>query len=177
MAHSGKTVPVAELPAPPSFDEADVRAKYADLTRRLIEEGLTITTMESCTSGQVASLITDTEGSSAVMKGAFITYSNAAKIMQGVDAGVIDTFGVYSAETASAMAEACRRTYGADIGLGVTGSFGNADPSNADSVPGEVFFAIATRTGTKAYHCTVPPLPTRLGYKLYMAGLIVDQIP
>ena len=60
-----------------------VRQKYEELTQRLIRKGITITTMESCTAGQIASLITDTEGSSAILKGAFVTYSNGAKILQG----------------------------------------------------------------------------------------------
>ena len=123
-------------------DEKTVRKKYADLTKRLIAEGITITTMESCTSGQIASLITDTEGASAVLKGAFITYSNEAKIAQGVPRETIEKYGVYSAETAVAMAKACRDVMHADIGIGVTSSFGNVDPNNEDSLPGEVYFAI-----------------------------------
>ena len=158
------------------IDEAEVREKYRRLTLRLIEAGTTVTTMESCTSGQVISLITDTEGSSAVVKGAFVTYANEAKVQQGVPAEIIGHYGVYSAETAVAMAGACRRAYGADIGIGVTGSFGNVDPNNADSVPGEVYFAIANHEGTKAFHCTVPPQPSRLYYKLYMADVIVDKL-
>ena len=156
--------------------EAAVRGKYAELTLGLIRRGLTITTMESCTSGQIASLITDTEGSSAVLKGAFVTYSNEAKIMQGVPAGIIESYGVYSAETAAAMAKACRAAYRADIGTGVTGSFGNADPANADSIPGEVYFAIATEKGTDTFHCTVPVQASRLAYKLYMADVIADRL-
>ena len=156
--------------------EAAVREKYTELTLGLIRRGLTITTMESCTSGQVASLITDTEGSSAVLKGAFVTYSNEAKILQGVPAGIIETYGVYSAETAAAMAEACRAAYGADIGTGVTGSFGNADPANADSIPGEVYFAVATGRGTESFHCTSPVQASRLAYKLYMADVIADRL-
>ena len=159
------------------INETSVRAKYARLTRLLIERGITITTMESCTGGQIASLITDTEGASAVVKGAYVTYSNEAKILQGVPAEVIETYGVYSAETAAAMAEACRAAYGADIGVGVTGSFGNADPNNADSVPGEVFFAIAKAEGTASWHCAVPVQPSRLAYKLYMADVIADRLP
>ena len=120
-----------------------VHEEYNALTNALIDKNITITTMESCTSGQVASLITDTEGSSAVLKGAYVTYSNEAKILQGVPPQTIETYGVYSGETAEAMAEACRAAYRADIGVGVTGSFGNADPNNEDSVPGEVYFAIA----------------------------------
>ena len=50
------------------YDEKEIRADYRRLTKLLIEKKLTITTMESATSGQIASLITDTEGSSAVLK-------------------------------------------------------------------------------------------------------------
>jgi nicotinamide-nucleotide amidase len=158
------------------IDERSVREKYEKLTRTLIAKNITITTMESCTSGQIASLITDTEGSSAIIKGACVTYSNEAKVMEGVPAETIEKYGVYSPETASAMAKVCRAKYKADLGIGVTGSFGNVDPNNADSVPGEVYFAIAASDGVKCYHCTVPPQSSRLGYKLYMADLVADQI-
>ena len=70
------------------YNESDIRKDYHNLTKLLIEKNMTITTMESATSGQIASLITDTEGSSAILKGAFITYCNEAKIMQGVPAAV-----------------------------------------------------------------------------------------
>ncbi|WP_029231797.1 CinA family protein [Butyrivibrio sp. VCB2006] len=156
--------------------EKEVREKYEKLTKLLIEKNLTITTMESCTSGQIASLITDTEGASAIMKGAFVTYSNEAKIRQGVSKDTIEKYGVYSKETATEMAQVCRSFYDADLGIGVTGSFGNVDPNNADSVPGEVYFAIATRNAVQSYYCEVPPQPTRLDYKLYMAGRIVENL-
>ena len=74
------------------------------------------------------------------------------------------------------MAEACRKADQADLGIGVTGSFGNVDPDNADSIPGEVFFSVAEETVTKSYHCHVPPQPTRLAYKLYMADVIADVL-
>lgn len=108
----------------------------------LIEHGITISTMESCTAGLLASSITDYEGSSAVFQGAFVTYSNKAKVMQGVPSEVIAQYGVYSSEVAECMAQACRRAYQAEIGIGVTGTTGNTDPNNADSVPGEVFYVI-----------------------------------
>ena len=159
-----------------AVNEALVREKYDHLAKKLIALGRTITTMESCTAGQIASLITDTAGSSAILKGAFVTYSNAAKIMMGVPAEIVEKYGVYSEKTARAMAEACRRALNADFGVGVTGTFGNADPDNPDSVPGEVFFAIAAGSGTKCYHCTMPAQPSRLAYKLYMAEVIADTL-
>ena len=157
-------------------DEHRVRSDYEVLTRILIRCGITITTMESCTSGQVASLITDTEGSSAVFPGGYVTYSNREKIRLGVPASVIDRFGVYSPETALAMAGVCREAFGTDLGIGITGSFGNADPGNADSVPGEVWFALSDERENAAFHCTVPPQPSRLAYKLYMAQVIVTRL-
>ena len=37
--------------------------------------------------------MTDIEGSSAVIKGAFVTYSNEAKIMEGVPQNYVDEIG------------------------------------------------------------------------------------
>ena len=153
-----------------------VREKYRKLTLLLIEKNRTISTMESCTAGQIASLLTDTSGSSAIIKGAFVTYSNEAKIRQGVSENIINEYGVYSKETAAEMARVCRDFYDADLGIGVTGSFGNVDPKNKDSVPGEVYFAISTREGTESFYCEVPEQPSRLYYKLYMANVIADEI-
>lgn len=131
----------------------------------------------SATSGQIASLITDTEGSSAVLKGAFVTYCNEAKIMQGVPAEVLDTYTVYSKETAEAMARACTEAYNADIGIGVTGTMGNIDPSNPDaSVPGQVYFAIGVKGEIQSYYIELEPQPTRLAYKLAVAKEIYDEL-
>ncbi len=158
------------------YDEEEIRGHYHSLTKHLIEKGLTITTMESATSGQIASLITDTEGSSAVLKGAFITYCNEAKIQQGVPPGILEKYTVYSRETAEAMAEACMKAYKADIGIGVTGTMGNMDPANPEaSVPGQVYFAIGIRDDrktelvVKSYHIKLEPQPSRLMYKLAVA--------
>lgn len=157
--------------------EALVRERYRRFTELLIERGLTFTAMESATGGQIASLVTDTEGSSAVFKGSFVTYSNEAKVMQGVPAEVIERFTVYSEQTAAAMAEAARDAYGANVAVGVTGTMGNADPANPGaSVPGEVYFAVTLQgTGspadgsTRSFHVSLEPQPTRLAYKLAVA--------
>ena len=159
------------------YSENDIRENYRKLTRLLIAKELTITTMESATSGQIASLITDTEGSSAVLKGAFVTYCNEAKIMQGVPAEIIDEYTVYSKETAGAMAKACRKAYNANIGIGVTGTMGNVDPANPDSsIPGQVYFAIDIDGDVEEYYVELPPQPTRLAYKLAVAEEIYEEL-
>ena len=159
-----------------AIDQDNVRSKYRTLVLYLIEKGITISSMESCTGGQIASLLTDTEGSSAVFKGAFVTYRNDVKIKSGVSQSVIEQHGVYSSQTAEAMAEACRRNFDSDVAIGVTGSFGNVDPYNIDSIPGEVFFAIATADGTKCYKCSIPEQESRFSYKLYIADVIADRL-
>lgn len=158
------------------YNETTIREDYRKLTQLLIKKQLMITTMESATSGQIASLITDTEGSSAIMKGAFITYSNEAKIMQGVSAEIIDQYGVYSKETAKAMAVSCRKTFNANIGIGVTGTMGNVDPANQDSVPGRVYFAIDCNGQIREYYRELPVQPTRYAYKLAVAKEVVDEL-
>jgi nicotinamide-nucleotide amidase len=172
----GYDLPVTELEGPAAVDEAAVRRRYEELTLLLLAQGRSITAMESCTSGQIASLLTDTEGASAVFKGSFVAYSNEAKVRMGVNPRVIEEYGVYSPQTAAAMAQACRAAFGAELGVGVTGSFGNADPSNADSRPGEVFFALDAAEGTECFHCTVPAQPSRLAYKLWIADIIADCV-
>lgn len=160
-----------------SYHEQEIRDNYRRLTKLLIEKRLTITTMESATSGQIASLITDTEGSSAVLKGAFITYCNEAKIMQGVPAEILDKYTVYSKETAEAMAQACVKAYDANIGIGVTGTMGNVDPANPDaSVPGQVYFAISFGGVMESYYIELPPQPSRLVYKLAVAEEIYERL-
>lgn len=160
----------------PSIEET-VRENYSKLTRLLIERNLTITTMESVTSGQIASLITDTEGSSAIFKGAYITYCNEAKIRHGVPKETIDQYSVYSTETANAMAIACATKYDADIGIGVTGTTGNIDPANPKaSIPGQVYYSIFYRDQVHPYQKKIETQPTRLHYKLVVADEIYTKL-
>ena len=154
-----------------------IREKYRELTLFLIGEKLTITTMESATSGQIASLITDTEGASAIFKGAYITYSNEAKIKNGVPKDIIDQYSVYSTETADAMAKACAEAYHADIGIGITGTTGNVDPANPEaSVPGQVFFSICYHGKLYSYQKYTGTLPTRLDYKFAVADAVYEKL-
>ena len=154
----------------------DVRCKYEKLTKLLIKNNLSITTMESCTGGLIASLLTDTDGASQILKGAYIAYSNEAKVMAGVPKDIIETYGVYSKETACAMAKKCREAFNADIGIGITGSFGNVDPANKDSVPGQIHYSIAFDGEAIVKSAFLPAQPSRFDYKMYAAGLVVDDI-
>ena len=158
------------------YSESKTREQYQKITKKLIEKHLEITTMESCTSGQIASLFTDSEGASAILKGAFVTYSNEGKILQGVPAETIEKYGVYSAETAGEMAKACRKAYSADIGIGITGTFGNVDPKNPDSVSGEIYFAVDFRGETTVFERRLPHFESRFAYKMAAAKEVAEEL-
>ena len=112
------------------------------VVERLIETHTTIATMESCTSGLIASMITDTPGASAIFPGGFVTYANETKRLAGVDAAVIETYGVYSPECAEAMARAVQKKLDTVLAIGITGTTGQVDPNNGDSVLGVAFYCI-----------------------------------
>ena len=149
-----------------------VTEEYRELTELLLAAWVSISIMESCTGGLISSLITDTEGASEIMKGSYVTYSNEAKIREGVPASVIETYGVYSEETAREMAKACSLAYGSFVGIGVTGSLGRKDPENPDSVPGEVFLAIKAGDEIRSYAITIETASSRLSAKLQIAHVL-----
>ena len=153
-----------------------VGRKFRTLVLLMAERGLTLSTMESCTGGLLASLFTDTEGSSAVFRGSYITYSNEEKIRLGVPASIIEDYGVYSSRTANAMAQVCATAFNTDISVGITGTFTNVDPNNTDSVPGEVHFSIYNKGRVRDFNCTVPALPSRHACKLHVADIIADRL-
>lgn len=145
---------------------------YRQITERLIENNTSISAMESCTSGLIASLITDTAGASSVFRGSFVTYSNETKIRFGVPEEIITGFGVYSEETVTAMASAVRTAFRSDIGIGVSGSLGTADPNNPDSVPGEAWYAVCTKERQKQGKIVLPAGSTRFEDKLLVVAAV-----
>lgn len=153
-----------------------IEEKYNRITGMLIEKNITIATMESCTSGFIASLLTDKEGASAVVRGGYVTYTNQEKIRLGVLPEVIEKYGVYSEETAAQMAVCCQEAFRVNIGIGVTGSFGNVDPANRDSLPGQVYFSIAFDDDVYMYKREIGAETDRFSYKLAMADLIGDAL-
>ena len=119
------------------------------IIKKLIDTHTTISAMESCTSGMIASTITDTEGASAIFPGGYVTYLNETKIFIGVEEEIIQKYGVYSKECAEAMAQTAQEKLNTDVAIGITGTTGNVDPNNADSVQGQVYFCI--RIGNQAH--------------------------
>ncbi|MCK5654019.1 MAG: competence/damage-inducible protein A [Dehalococcoidia bacterium] len=122
----------------------------------LVEKGLTLATMESCTGGLLANTITDVPGSSRYFKGGLVAYTNEAKLSYGVSTALIARHGAISPEVAGDMAGVAREQLGADIGVGITGVAG---PTEDEGRPvGTVHIAIDDGRETRLVIGHYPPL-------------------
>ena len=113
------------------------------LGKLLEQKAISVSTMESCTGGLLASTITDVSGSSNYYKGGAIAYSESSKVSYGVDQRIIEKYGVISSEIAQEMARASITHFGSDVAISVTGLTG---PSGLEGKPlGTVFIGLATK--------------------------------
>lgn len=105
-----------------SCDDEELAQVVAD---RLMEQGLTLSSAESCTGGMFASTMTDIPGISQCFDRGLVTYSNQAKMEElGVSAGTLEKFGAVSEEAALEMVEGLKRVSGSDVCISVTGIAG-----------------------------------------------------
>ena len=155
----------------------------SEFTRNIIflasKKNITISTMESCTSGLLCSSLTNIEGASSVIKGGYITYSNEQKIRCGVSKEIIKNFGVYSHECSIEMAKACIERTKSDISVGITGCLGNIDKKNLDGIIGLIYFCINVNNNSFTQKIIIPDeiLKTdRETQKLYIINKILIKL-
>lgn len=114
---------------------------------------LMLATAESCTGGLVAAALTVPPGTSEVLDGGFVTYSNAAKTrMLGVPADLIDAHGAVSEQVARAMAQGAADRCGVDLAVSVTGVAGPGGGSEHKPI-GLVWFGAVGPAGTITLEC------------------------
>lgn len=113
-----------------------------EILMRAREQGVTVTTAESCTGGMVAAALTDVAGSSDIFHRGVVTYSNAAKQeMLGVHAETLAVHGAVSEEVVREMAEGARGAAAADLAVAISGVAG---PGGSEQKPeGRVCFALS----------------------------------
>lgn len=103
----------------------DIGTMQKALVQELKSKGLTIAVAEGCSGGNVAKRITEVPDSDQVFAMGVVTNTaKAREVLAGVSPAVMETYGVYSEETARAMAQGIRRLSGADIGIALTGRTG-----------------------------------------------------
>jgi len=119
-------------------DGVDLAAVVLDLCR---EKGLTIGVAESCTGGLLGARLTAIPGSSDVVVGGVIAYSNELKsALLDVPPGVLAHQGAVSDPVVRAMASGARAATGASVGVAITGIAGPGGGSEEKPV-GTVWIA------------------------------------
>ena len=114
---------------------------------RLRQRKQTLAVAESCTGGGLGAELTAVPGSSDVLLGGVIAYSNALKQnLLGVSLQLLDQFGAVSDPVAQSMAEGVRRLTGSDWSMAVTGIAGPGGGTDEKPV-GLVYIAVAGPDG------------------------------
>jgi len=125
------------------------------VVQQLRTRGLTIALAESATGGRVAARITAVPGSSQVLVGGVVVYTEHAKqVLAGVDADLLAAHGPVSREVTEALAVGVRERLGADLGLATTGVAGPGTQGGRDV--GTMLWALATSDGVRSWEQTVP---------------------
>ena len=128
----------------------DARGVIADLTLRR----QTLATAESLTAGLVAATLAGVPGSSVVLRGGLVTYTEPTKIaLAGVARQLLAEVGPVAAPTARALAVGAHERCDATWGVGVTGVAG-PDPHGGHPV-GTVFVGITGPVGTEVMELTL----------------------
>lgn len=123
-----------------------------DLVNYLILCNKKISTMESCTGGDVANEITNIEGASNIFGFGMVTYSNEYKIKQGVNKKTIEEYTVYSLEVANEMSRVVQNYTSSDYAVGITGQMRRVDPNNITDEDNRVYISIYDKEDDKYYN-------------------------
>lgn len=136
----------------------DLEEIAPDLLDTLRERGLTLSTAESCTGGNIAHHLTLVPGCSDILQGGAVTYSNRAKSdILGVDPAVIKANGAVSEPVVRAMAQGACKAFRTDCAVATSGIAGPGGGTD-DKPVGTVWTAAVTPSGTvsEVYHLSGP---------------------
>lgn len=116
-----------------------------EIVRLLTKKKKTVAFAESCTGGLIVKSLVDVPGSSEVLDGSLVTYSNTVKHdYLGVRSSTLEKDGAVSRKCAAQMAEGARRAMDADFGVAVTGIAGPGG-GTPDKPVGLVYVAVSKR--------------------------------
>lgn len=129
--------------------------KLDKIVKMLKEKNKYVSTMESCTGGGLVNAITNIPGASEILKFSAVTYSNEFKIKMGVPKETIDTYSVYSMETAIDMSKKISEFTNSNYGIGITGKLNRADINNLASDDNMVYFSIYNKDTNTNYNDSI----------------------
>lgn len=138
---------VKQWKAKPLITERELDEKIKRISLKLhgilLNQKRTIALAESCTGGMIQEILTRQPGCSDYFLGGIVSYANEVKSgILGVDEETLHTHGAVSAETAEAMAAACKKLFASDLAAAVTGIAG-PDGGTDEKPVGTVHIAVA----------------------------------
>lgn len=121
-----------------------------ELAQLLIENHISISSVESFTVGNFATVLGSVPGISKVYKGSLVTYQSITKErLLSIDHSLIEKYGVVSKEIASLMCINGRSILDSDICVSFTG---NAGPDAMEGKPvGEVYIGVNIKGDISIY--------------------------
>ena len=125
-----------------------IKELSANIVKKCSEQGLKVTTAESCTGGMISAAITSVSGSSSVIELGICSYSNRIKReVLGVSELTLDKFSEYSKECAGEMAKGALKLSGADFAVSTSGVAGPSGGTDANPV-GTVYISVCGKERT-----------------------------
>lgn len=147
-----------------------------EVVEKLIKKKETISSMESCTAGYLATTITNVDGSSNVLKFSAITYSNEFKIKLGVKKETIEKYSVYSFETTHEMSKCISEYTSSTYGIGVSGMINRFDEFNPGGVNNEIFATIYnSKTNEYIDKKIICPSKSRKECKEFIVNKVLEE--
>ena len=132
----------------------DVENIETVLVNKLITDGKTVATAESCTGGRLSSRITSVPGASGVFSLGVCTYSDRQKHnILGVNEEDLTTYTAVSQPVVCRMAKGILEKIGADYAIATTGYAGPGGGTPQEPV-GTVYIAVATKDQTFVKKCS-----------------------
>ena len=126
----------------------DEESMEITIGKLLIARNKTIGTAESCTGGNISTLITSVPGSSKYFKGSIVAYDNSIKTgLLGVNESLLTKFGAVSQQVVEAMAIGARRELKVDYAIATSGVAGPSGGTESKPV-GTVWIAVSSEKRT-----------------------------
>lgn len=145
------------------------------LAEILTERQLTISTAESCTGGELATMLTSVAGSSAYFLGGIVTYATQKKIdILGVSKQSISEKTVVSQEVALEMSKGGQKLFGTDICLSTTGVAGPSKGEDGKDI-GTVYYSIRIKDRTEVFRLYLPHLE-RTDFMNFVSQKVIQDL-
>ncbi len=121
------------------------------IVKALKDQNKTITLVESCTGGMLASRLVNVSGVSDVFKESYVLYDNESKMKQlGINQAVLDKYGAVSEQCVYELAYQLAQKTDSDVSVSISGVAGPLGGTK-DKPVGTVYFGITHEGKTKTY--------------------------